>query len=60
MSRLCINTCFLVLAFVALVVFLIWGALSVKDEEKNDGDPRLDEIKEEEDEDEDEYEDEVY
>lgn len=60
MISLCkhVNTFFLVLTLVAFVVFLIWGALTVKDEEKNDGDPRLDEIKEEEDEDEDE--DEVY
>ena len=60
MSGLCIKMCFMVLALVAFVVFLIWGALSVKDEEKNDGDPRLDEIEEEEDEDKDKDEDEVY
>lgn len=58
MSGPCINMCFMVLALVAFVAFLIWGALSIKDEEKNDGDPRLDKIEEEEDEDKDE--DEVY
>ncbi len=58
MSGPVITMCFIVLALVAFVAFLIWGALSMKAEGKNDGkydgDPRIDEIEEEEDEDEDE------